>query len=109
MNPGARALAGGVEARDARAPVEVRDDSAHRVVGCGSDRNRRLCGLVALRTKALHQAGEPAAVDRPQVEQCRSPLANRPRDHVSRCQLVGEALAAGVDEKCPFPAERLRE
>ena len=109
MDAGARALAGRVEPRDARAAVEIRDDAAHRVVGSRRDGDRLERGIEAFPHERLHERREAAAIDRTQVEQRPTVLGDRASDDVARRELVGEAVTRGVDEHRPLAAQSLAQ
>ena len=85
--------------------VEVGDDAAHRVVGGRRDGDGFRCWVVAGDLEHLHQAGEPAAVDLPQVEQRDAALADLAGDHIARGQLVGETSSLTVEKHCSLATQ----
>ena len=103
------ALAGGVEAGKLSASVEVGDDPSDRVVRRRRDGNRRLGGVVASLGEASHEARKPCAVDLAQVEERGAARRDVAGDDVPRRELVGEALAALVEEQRALAAECLGE
>ena len=98
VDAGAGALAGGVQARHVGAAVEIGDDAAHRVMGRRRDGDRLQRRIEALSLERVHERREAPAIDAAQVEQGRAPLADGARNDVARRELVGEAVALGVDE-----------
>ena len=109
VHAGAGALARGVEARNVRPAVEIRDDAAHRVVGRRGDGNRLQRRVEALPLERVHERRKAAAIDAAQVEQRRPALADRAGHDVARRELVGKAVALGVDQHGPFATQRLAE
>ena len=109
VDAGRGALAGGVEAGQARAPVEVGDDAADRVVRGRRDRDRLARGVVAGARERRHQTGEAVALDRAQVETGLAAFGDGARDDVAGRELVGEPPAAAVEQERALAAQRLRE
>ncbi len=109
MHAGRCALARGVEAGKLGAPVEVGDDAADRVVRGRRDRDRALGRVVALIGKPAHERREATAVDLPQVEERGAARGDLARDDIARGELVGEALAALVEERRALAAQRLAQ
>ena len=89
--------------------VEVGDDAADRVVRGRRDRDRLERRVVAGALERRHQAREALALDRAQVEAGMPALGDRARDDVARRELVGEAVAAVVEQQRALAAQRLGE
>ena len=96
-------LAGGVEAGNLAAAVEIGHDPSDRVVRRRRDRDRRLGRVVAALREAPHQAREASAVDLAQVEEHGPARSDLARDDVARRKLVGEPLPVLVEENAPSP------
>ena len=75
----------------------------------GGDGDRLVRRVVAGPLERRHQRRIVLALDVPQVEPCAGARGNRPRHHVTRRELVDEALAALVEQRRACAPERLRE
>ena len=73
------------------------------------DRHRLAGRVVAGALERRDQARVAAAVDRAQVEPGLAAGGDRPRDDVARRELVGEAVAALVEQQGAVAAQRLGE
>jgi hypothetical protein len=99
VDSGARALSGRVEPRQLGASVEIGDDPAHRVVGRGRHRDRLDSGVEPRILERPDHRREAVPVDRAEVEQRCAARSDLTRDDVTRRELVGEAMAAVVEQE----------
>ena len=109
VDAGRGALPRRVQPADLRPAQQVGDDPADGVVRGRRDRDRLRRGIEPRLRDLGHQAGKPAPIDRPEIEECPAPLDDRARDLVARRQLVDESLAVLVEQPCALAPESLRQ
>ncbi len=109
VDPGARALSGCVEPGQLGAPVEIGDDAAHRVVGRRRHRNRLDGGVEPGILERPDHRREAVPVDRAEVEQRRAARSDLTCDDVPRRKLVGETMAAVIEQERARAAQSFAE
>ena len=90
-------------------PVEIGDDAAHRVVGRRRHRNRLDRGVEPRLLERPDHRREAVPVDRAEVEQRCAARSDLTCDDVARGELVGEAMAAVVEQERAGAAQSLAE
>ena len=109
VNARAGTLAGRVQPGQLGPAVEVGDDAAHRVVGRRRHRDRLDGGVEPGILERPDHGREAVPVDRAEVEQRRAARSDLTRNHVARSELVGEAVAAVVEQERAGAAQGFAE